>query len=310
MQISMRFFLELSILPGVRRDKEISTEVCEVCAGPLRARGESFLWQCQRCQFWKSTHPGSSKKINPLSPIIQEKRHRALRNLRRKEHQSTLKTLEKFDSLEGKTLLDVGCAQGWFLDEAAKKGLRGVGIEPEEEIAVVTMQQHSVRVGFFPHCLKPDEKFDVISFNDVLEHLPDISRAITQSYLALTPMGKLVLNLPDSDGFFFRLSLLLARLGQKNSLHRLWQLEYQTPHLAYFNAGNLKTLVTHHRFTLLHSQRRNAVSLKGLWERIHVDRERASLKTLGIYLGILALYPLLAWVLPKDHLLQIYQRED
>ena len=46
--------------------------------------------------------------------------------------------------------------------------------------------------------------FDAIIFNDVFEHLPDPIDAIVAVERLLADDGILVLNLPSSDGLFFR----------------------------------------------------------------------------------------------------------
>ena len=67
--------------------------------------------------------------------------------------------------------------------------------------------------------------FDAIIFNDVFEHLPDPIDAIVAVERLLADDGILVLNLPSSDGLFFRVSTLLNRLGWRGPYERLWQRE-------------------------------------------------------------------------------------
>ncbi|WP_396134721.1 class I SAM-dependent methyltransferase [Cellulomonas sp. ATA003] len=101
----------------------------------------------------------------------------------------------------GARLLDVGSAHGWLLRQATDAGLRAVGVEPDVAVARRAIDDGAdVRVGFFPDALRPDDRFDVITFNDVLEHLPDPRAAVEESASRLVPGGLLVVNIPDRRG--------------------------------------------------------------------------------------------------------------
>ena len=71
-------------------------------------------------------------------------------------------------------LLDVGCATGFFLDEARSRGWRVVGSEVSEWAAASARDRLAldVRTGPFPDALPPGERLDVVTFFNVLEQLP------------------------------------------------------------------------------------------------------------------------------------------
>lgn len=98
-------------------------------------------------------------------------------------------------------LLDVGCNTGAF-GEAVKQSRPGTevwGVEPDGG-AAERARRHLDRVfqGFFDDGLSlPAGHFDVISFNDVLEHMPDPWAALLHARPLLAPDGVVVVSLPN-----------------------------------------------------------------------------------------------------------------
>ena len=139
-------------------------------------------------------------------------------------------------------LLDVGCAHGWFIERASSR-FDVTGIEPDAGVAAATRARGlPVRSGFFPDVLGPDECFDVIVFNDVLEHIPDINTTLVACWQHLAPGGCVIVNAPSSRGLLYRLSVLLARTGLGRAFDRMWQLGFPSPHVHYFATTNLVLL--------------------------------------------------------------------
>lgn len=268
-----------------------------------------WLLYCHDCGLWTSRLGNDNNQLKQSTAIIEENRHLGLKNLRMQNFQKVLDALEHYSTLDGAILCDVGCSYGWFLETAAMRGMKVVGIEPEESVALVGIEQgFDIRVGYFPGCLSASDKFDVISFNDSLEHLSDIGQVLERCYHLLTPRGKLAINIPTSQGFFFRLGLLLYRFGYKTPLHRLWQKDYASPHLFYFNSENLNRCLARYGFKLLHSQSLKTVTFSGLWKRLRMDTNSSLLASIIVYCLLALSYPLLSLV-PSDALLQIYEKQ-
>src|SRR5690606_21383420 len=71
-------------------------------------------------------------------------------------------------------ILDVGCGQGFFLEQCVALGMVARGIEPSEH-AVSYARDHlklDVRA-MTPESLGPDERYHVMTMWEVLEHVPD-----------------------------------------------------------------------------------------------------------------------------------------
>ncbi|WP_017934040.1 class I SAM-dependent methyltransferase [Nocardioides sp. Iso805N] len=179
-------------------------------------------------------------------------------------------------------VLDVGSAHGWFLQAASERGLDAEGIEPDEAVAARSADGTKVRVGFFPDVLAPDEAYDAIAYNDVLEHIPDVSAAIAASSDHLNGGGLLSINIPNSRGLFYRLAVICHRLGLRAAFERLWQVGMPSPHLWFFDRRGLVQLCRQNGLELVAAQSLDSVRRRGLWQRAHSDRRPSPTSILGV----------------------------
>jgi SAM-dependent methyltransferase len=171
------------------------------------------------------------------------------------------------------------------------------GNEPEGDIAAASGVP--VRVGFFPDVLAADERFDLIVFNDVLEHLPDVHAALAACAAHLTPGGWLVVNAPCRRGVFYRTARALAKFGRPAAFDRLWQAGFPSPHVHYFDASTLVALAARHGFAAVAATRLPSVRAQGLMARIRTDRSVAAPRAALVAGAVVAALPVLA-VLPPD----------
>jgi 2-polyprenyl-3-methyl-5-hydroxy-6-metoxy-1,4-benzoquinol methylase len=98
-------------------------------------------------------------------------------------------------------LLDVGCAEGRFGEavKAAHSSCETWGVEPNEEAAkaAATRNDRIVSGAFDNQCPVPSNYFDVVTMNDVLEHLPHSESVLEIAKRVLRPDGTLILSLPN-----------------------------------------------------------------------------------------------------------------
>jgi len=210
---------------------------------------------------------------------------------------------------DGGKLLDVGCAHGWFL-EAASGHFEVLGLEPDEVVCNATKARGlNARLGYFPSHLADAETFDVIIFNDVFEHIPESRDTLQACYARLRPGGILVLNLPSSDGIFYKLAKMLKRVGVIGFFERLWQKDLPSPHLHYFNSRNISNLLAKQQFSLLAKGDLPTIRLSGLYARISYAGKQSRLVNLLIYCGVSLALPIIRW-LPSDITYVVAQRQD
>jgi 2-polyprenyl-3-methyl-5-hydroxy-6-metoxy-1,4-benzoquinol methylase len=290
-------------------DQAVLLHSCVVCKSETVSRRDPALWRCRTCGYWGSIFPAAAVDAN-RSAIDEERRIAALAGLRTANSQTIFRALARHVPLAGARLCDVGCAYGWFLKTAEEFGVRGLGIEAEAPVADAAQGQGvNVRTGFFPDCLSDNERFEIITFNDVLEHLPEIDRVLEVCHRHLVARGLLSIVIPSSRGSVFRLGGALARVGIRGPWDRLWQRDFSCPHVHYFNATNLAALVQRHGFELLDSQSLPSLRIKGLWSRLRMDANSKFLPSLAGWTGMVLLSPLLR-VTPSDILFQIYRRTE
>jgi SAM-dependent methyltransferase len=275
---------------------------------------------CRWRHDWCFACPACGYLASNLSPRIgdrassdvldEEHRVLALVSLRRKNFDRILDRIDSMTSPDRRSLLEVGCAHGWFLDAAAQRGYAVHGIEPDAPIgALASGKGHEVTIGFFPDALPPGARFDIIVFNDVLEHLPDPRAALAACLRRLEHGGLLVLNLPSSNGVFFRLAAFLDRMRLSGPFERMWQKGFPSPHLSYFHPDVLTRLAQREGFTEIYRGELDTLDRRGLWQRLRLDR-RSSLPGATIaWLGIMALTPL-SGLFASDIALQIYKPVD
>lgn len=103
-----------------------------------------------------------------------------------------------------RAVLDVGCAQGGFgptLRAVLGPDVRIVGVEAvasQAEIAASGQGYDDVVTGFFPQALEgSQERFDLICFNDVLEHVLDPWETVRSVHRFLQPGGRVLAAIPN-----------------------------------------------------------------------------------------------------------------
>lgn len=204
---------------------------CPCCSSPI-VRQCGWRFRCGSCGFLASNlKPGSGLGIGGLE------------QLRRLNFRRMCDRLSRLRDLRGCSLLEVGCAEGWFLEEARARGIACRAVEPSEAHAkVARSKRFEVDVGFFPDEPSDGATFDIIVFNDVFEHIPAPEQVIAACERLLRPGGLLVINLPSSAGAMYRAASALNAVGLPSLLDRLWQRGFPSPHISYFNPRNLALL--------------------------------------------------------------------
>jgi SAM-dependent methyltransferase len=252
---------------------------------------DSWHWRCHSCGYEAADfEPAINQSVNH-SLVNEEERERGLRCLREENFRDLLEIILRHLPNKRHRLLEVGSAHGWFV-QLASQVFDVVGIEPDHTICMMAYKKGiPLRKGYFPNVLSSEERFDVIVFNDVLEHLPDVNKIIVCCFDHLNEGGLLVLNLPTSAGFFYQISKILRHLGIQGPFKRMWQMGFPSPHLHYFNIKNLKRLVCRQGFMPICDTELPSVRLKGLYSRIaHINIGKIGLSSI-VFLLVAASLP-------------------
>ncbi|EPL9726674.1 class I SAM-dependent methyltransferase, partial [Pseudomonas aeruginosa] len=283
----------------------VNNKECPVCHACLVEGLQDWHHECPACGYESAALEPVINSDPAHERIDEQAREDGLRALRVANFTTLLERIKA--KKPGGRLLEVGCAHGWFL-ELAQKSFEVVGIEPDQAVCkAVSHKGLPVRQGYFPQALEPQERFDVIVFNDVIEHIPDISQVVEQCHRHLNDGGLLVLNLPSSDGVFYRLSKVLARFSLRNPFERLWQKGLPSPHLHYFNRRNLEQLISQHGFATQADGKLPTLSRDGLHARISYTGDLGRFSRTFIYACIALALPILNR-LPGDIFYSISQK--
>ena len=279
-------------------DRESLPKACVICSEKLRVGIRDWHFKCQGCSY-ESADLATNINEDELSATLNEiSRERSLKELR---SANFTVLLEKLKGLRpsGGSLLEVGSAHGWFLEKTTPY-FTAVGVEPDNGMYALSKGQGlNVRHGYFPDALASNECFDVIVFNDVLEHIPHVDQAVEACARHLSPDGLLLVNLPNSSGLFYKASKLLCRLGAHSYFERMWQKDMPSPHLHYFNKKNLHQLLESKQFSVIDSGNLEVIRAKGLFDRLSYANENSLIKNILLYVMILAFLPLLR-LFPSD----------
>ncbi len=178
----------------------------------------------------------------------------------------------------GKRVLDFGCGGGFFLSICQKLGADVQGIEPSVHGAAVTAGQAiPVFNGHLEDYLSAHgtERFDVITSNHVIEHVPDPVAALRGLKQLLAPGGMIIIAVPNARSMF------------ANALGAEWYSVDLPFHIHQFcsqslaKAAGLAGLVTNAIGTTS-LPASTAASLRLLWRRRYMIPQKISVRIPGM----------------------------
>jgi len=163
----------------------------------------------------------------------------------------TLRELEKL--VTGRSLLDVGCAAGFFLEAARARGwsVRGLDVSSYAPEYARRELRLDVESGSIESLTTTAPKYDVVSLWDTIEHLSRPDLALTNIRRLLNPGGLLALSTGDYGS-------LLRRVTRKR-----WRLFSDPTHNYFFDDATLGKLLNETGYELVRIHRRGKwVSLR------------------------------------------------
>lgn len=130
----------------------------------------------------------------------------------------------------GDKILEIGCGQGDFIEKLQAEGKTCTGLEfNDAALALCAKKALNVKNETIQqHAVNNRGKYDLVCSFQVMEHIAAIGEAIQASLDALKPGGKLIISVPNNNGFIKH--------------DRLNRFNMPPHHLGRWNEASLKNL--------------------------------------------------------------------
>lgn len=168
------------------------------------------IWQCTNCSFLFTQNIPSEESAGSYyasddyishsdtqKGMVNRLYHLARKIMLNKKY----RLIKKINS--GKTILDIGCGTGYFLNYMKSKKYSTLGIEVNENARAFGQQNFELNI-LSPNLLlndKMNDRFKIITLWHVLEHLYNPDIYIQKIKNMLENDGVLILALPNPDSF-------------------------------------------------------------------------------------------------------------
>ncbi len=245
------------------------TLICPVCG----ARNAEEFWAMSGYRLASCSHCGTVWDFLPSENIssIYDKTYFINENpkggyanyfegmrINRKTFSARLKKIEEKLGKKGK-LLDVGCALGDFLIEAKARGWKEIEGLEISRYAADFARQRGLKVSeekLDDNLYRPNI-FDVVTYQDVIEHVTDPMQELGKIYRILKPGGILFFVTPDIGGLWAKL------------LGPLWYHYKPREHVIYFSEKSIKFALKKAGFTNISTKKTyHVLSLEYILNRL------------------------------------------
>lgn len=156
-----------------------------------------------------------------------------------------------------KKILDVGCGIGEFSKQLMNHNNEVIGVELSETNYKISSGKLKVYFGDFLE-IQFKEKFDIILFADVLEHMCHPEQALIKSR---TLCDEVILCVPNFESWYVMLlNLLGIRETKKGILHK--------SHVYYFTKSKIEQMIKDSGFEIIDYASPTPKKLPGLYNKI------------------------------------------
>ena len=160
------------------------------------------IFLCQNCEFQFCP---TAKDLLKLYQSMDDEEYTDSDSERKRQFLEIFKNLKPHIPSNYNKSLDIGCGSGLFVEIFASNGFEAYGGEPSRSLAKYCKQKNLNVTNGTIEDLSLDEKFDVITIVDVIEHVTDPKSLIQEAVKHLKEKGILCVVTPRVDSFSRRL---------------------------------------------------------------------------------------------------------
>jgi SAM-dependent methyltransferase len=227
-----------------------ATRACLVCGYETVIEHQSGLLSvelCRSCGHRRARHHQRDTHLDyyenaPSSLYVQ-----SLGETRKRQARNILRRVASL-GVADEPWLDFGCGRGWFLQQARAVGRKRLAGFDASEISRGWLKQE----GFASANPRPQEHWPdwstlpempaIVSFFDVIEHFEDPAGVLERILREIPELKWIVLKVPVSDGFMFRMGKALRSLAP-GIYDQLFQVGTFPPHFQYFSRRSMERLL-------------------------------------------------------------------
>jgi SAM-dependent methyltransferase len=220
---------------------------CLVCDGPTQPSRLPGLVECTRCGFVSADLNLTADEITKLYERSyfhgdEYLDYAAEEESLRLNFRARLRTLRRIvPDLPERDIFEIGCAYGFFLDEARHFARSVAGIDISHDAIAHGRSRFGLDIAQGDYLNRAlDKKYGAIVMWDTVEHLQRPDLFIEKIHSDLEPGGVLALTTGDIGSINARLR------GAK------WRMIHPPTHLHYFSAGTIRRLLARHGFDVVH----------------------------------------------------------
>lgn len=195
------------------------------------------LVQCQNCGLIFSNPILDFNKINSLY-LKSDFNYSGESEYLKKTYFEYFERYLSEKDIKDKKILEIGCGNGFFLQELMDNGIKNVyGIEPGiESVKKAPLKiRNNIKTDILRKGLFPKESFDIILCFHTLDHIPDPNKFLEVVHSLLKKEGKVFFIVHNTNGLSVKL------LKQKSPI-------FDIEHIYLFNNKNLKQIFEQNKF--------------------------------------------------------------
>jgi len=250
---------------SIGQSELVNPRACNLCGGrevrPLYEVDGFHIVRCVRCDLIYVAEQVGQKQLSEYYGEAyytgaQDKGYAdyiGRRDSRKHHFRSLIPSIKRHLNVESPRVLDVGCAAGCFLEVAREKGWEAQGVELSAFAAEYARSRLGLQVftGTLNEAALAGTSFDLITFWDVIEHVPDPLAVLREARRLLRPNGLVAVSTGDICG-------VTARV-----YGRRWALLAPPGHLFYFSRRTLFGMLRQIGFEVLQWQSDGSFLLNG-----------------------------------------------